>query len=91
MHQSIGFGRSLAGPFLTTPKTSWDQSEFITTAKLLHDYYLHMKKIWTRFVWVWNIVVSAKANIVRLAESKEIVQAAFGRPSVARGTGRSPL
>lgn len=53
------------------------QSEFITTAKLLHDYYLHMKKDLDKICLGLEYCCVCQGKHCAIGESKEIVQAAL--------------
>ena len=53
------------------------QSEFITTARLLRDYYLHMKKDLDRICLGLENCCVCQGKQCAIGESKEIVQAAL--------------
>jgi len=65
------------------------QSEFITTARLLRDYYLHMKKDLDRICLGLENCCVCQGKQCAIGESKEIVQAALAGQAWPGGTQAS--
>ena len=77
LHLPIDSDRTLDGAFINPQETCGNQSAFVTKAKLLHDYYQHIKEDLNDICLGLTYCCACQENQCAVGQSKEIVQSAL--------------